>query len=304
MRWLISFGRVFKAGVFNFARNLWLSMAATAIMVVTLAVIIGTIAVNKATSDTLNTIAKEITVSVFLFDDITEEQLADLERKIRGSTDVKNVEYISKEDAQAIYFERQAGDEQLLDVFNIVDNSLPASFEIELFDLSENEDLVAITEDPAFEQVIEELDFERLDAVNKIGNAQRFVTRAGVFAGVLFGVISILVIFNTIRMAIFTRSTEIQIMKLIGATNNYIRGPFLVEAAMYGVISAVITLLAMYPVLTRLAPTLDAHILFTPTAELMKDNIALISLMTVSVGVVIGVISSLLAMSRHLKLHS
>lgn len=301
----ISTGRVFKAGLLNFFRNLWLSMAATAIMVVTLVIILTTIAVNKATRDTLEQNAKEITISAYLFDEITEEQRLQLQAELERSDQVNSVNFISKEEAEQIYVNQNQDDAQLLlDALEISEAGLPASFEIELFDLSENSEVIAIANSDRYSDVIESFDFERLDVVNTIGNAQRFITRAGLGAAVVFGLISVLVIFNTIRMAIFTRNIEIKIMQLIGATNNYIRGPFLVESAMYGVIAGTISLIAVYPFITRLLPSIDSPILFGPTGEFFVENAFLIVPLTIVAGILIGVVSSLFAMSRYLRLRS
>ena len=220
------------------------------------------------------------------------------------SEQVQAVKYISKEKAQALYLERNSEDATLLDGVDIVGNVFPASFEIELHDLSENQDVIAIATSEKYKEVIEEFDFERLDVVNTIGNAQKFITRAGITAAGIFGLISVMVIFNTIRMAIFTRSNEIQIMKLIGATNNYIRGPFLVESSFYGVIAGVLALLVVYPFVTQLLPSLESPIVFTKTAQYFSENALLIVSATIGIGVFIGVASSLFAMSRYLRLQN
>lgn len=304
-RFFISFVRIFKSGFFNFLRNLWLSMAATAIMVVTLTIVLGTIIINRALDDTIDELAQEITVSVYLHDQATEQDREVLKNTIEEDSNVKAVIYVSKEAAQARYIERNKEDAALLDAIEVVGNTFPASFEIELYDLSQSQGLVEVFEREDFANTIEEFDKLRLESAGSIGSAQRFITRSGAIAAIIFAVISMLVIFNTIRIAIFARSSEIQIMQLIGATNNYIRGPFLVEAAMYGIASGLVALAVITPLLNRVAPVLENNkIIFEPTLTFFNENLLVITLITISSGILIGVASSLLAMSKYLRLRS
>ena len=302
-RSFISFLRVIKYGFLNFFRNAWLSTAATAIMLVTLMITISTLTANRAMDDTIKRLAEDITISVFLSDEEGNEQLLEqLQSELRNNEQVKSLVFISKEQAQQDYLDRYAGDQLLLDAIAVVGNTFPASYEVELFDLSENEEVVSIVEKEEYQPVVDEFDQDRLNTINRIGNAQDFIVKAGIVMGLLFGGISILVIFNTIRMAIFTRANEIKIMRLIGATNSFIRGPFLFEAAFYGVISGVIASGLSYSLLKAVGPGLNKHIYFDPTIAFVEQNALLLVLAVIGSGILIGVTSSLLAMARYMKL--
>jgi cell division transport system permease protein len=219
-----------------------------------------------------------------------------------ANQEVKNITYIDKAQAQSRYIDRFSGEEtNLLDAINIVGNAFPASFEIELHNLSQNESVTEIVGRPEFTPAVDKFDENRLDTVDKIGDAQRFITRAGILAGSIFAVISILVIFNTIRMAIFTRSGEITIMRLIGATNSYIRGPFLFESMLYGIVAALVSTSLVYTTLTTLGPKADQHIYFDPTITLFSQYWYVVVGSTIAVGICIGVMSSSLAMARYMK---
>jgi cell division transport system permease protein len=154
---------------------------------------------------------------------------------------------------------------------------------------------------PDYQPVVDKFDETRLDTVDKIGDAQRFITRAGILAGSIFAIISILVIFNTIRMAIFTRSSEITIMRLIGATNSYIRGPFLFESMLYGLVAALVTTSLVYTTLTTLGPKANQHIYFEPTITLFAQYWYAVLGGAIIIGVLIGVVSSSLAMARYMR---
>ena len=302
MRLLISISRVFRAGLKNFVRNLWLSMAATAIMVVTLVIVLSTFAINNATKDTLQQAAEDITISIFLSDSTTEEQRLDLQNDLQMNSDVHNVSYTSKDQALENYL-RDNADTQLSVATEFLDeNPLQASFEVELNQLSQNSNLLTLVNSDLYMEVIDDFNSDRLDRAARVGDLQDFIITAGIVAASVFALISVLVIFNTIRLAIFTRSNEIQIMKLIGATNNYIRGPFLVEAGVYGLLSAVISLSLVYSVIGKISSSGDGLLTFQPTADLFSERILLIVISTIAAGILIGVVSSLLAMSRYLRL--
>ncbi|HIA91549.1 TPA: ABC transporter permease [Candidatus Saccharibacteria bacterium] len=305
IRLFISIGRVFRTGIKNFARNLWLSMAATAIMVVTLVIILSTFAINNATKDTLQQAAEDITISIFLTDDITEEQRLEFQNDLQMSPDVTNVFFTSKDQALENYLRDNADTGLAIATEFLDENPLQASFEVELTQLSQNQNLLNLINSDLYSDVIDDFNSERLERASRVGNLQDFIITAGLLAAGVFALISVLVIFNTIRLAIFTRSNEIQIMKLIGSTNNFIRGPFLVEAGIYGLLSGVISLSLVYSVMNRLSASGEnGFITILPTAELFSERVWLISTSTIAGGVLIGVVSSLLAMSRYLRLHS
>jgi cell division transport system permease protein len=288
----ITLGRIIHAGGLNFIRNAWLTTAATAIMTVTLTILLATIIFNKALGDTITEIAKDITISVYLRDTAPPEVTEQLRSQLLANQEVKNITYIDKAQAQSRYIDRFSGEET---------NAFPASFEIELHNLSQNESVTEIVGRPEFTPAVDKFDENRLDTVDKIGDAQRFITRAGILAGSIFAVISILVIFNTIRMAIFTRSGEITIMRLIGATNSYIRGPFLFESMLYGIVAALVSTSLVYTTLTTLGPKADQHIYFDPTITLFSQYWYVVVGSTIAVGICIGVMSSSLAMARYMK---
>lgn len=279
-------------------------MAAVVIMLVTLLIMMSALVLNHALEDTLDDIAKEITISAFLYNDADREKIDQLREEINQDVNVRSVTFVPQEEAQQLYVELYGDDDELLSAVSRVDQSeaFPPSLVIELIDLSRNQNVVDIFNDPRYENVIEDYDKDRLATVSAIGDGQQFVSTAGIVAGGIFALISVLVIFNTIRMAIFSRSEEIRMMKLIGATNNYIRGPFVVEASMYGVVSGLVACGIVLPFLPRVQPFLENNkIVVAPTVALIEQNTILIIVATVAVGVLLGVISSLLAMSRYLR---
>jgi cell division transport system permease protein len=143
---------------------------------------------------------------------------------------------------------------------------------------------------------------ERRNTIQSIGRAVDFAQKAGIAAGSVFVIISSLIIFNTIRMAIFNRREEIQMMKLIGANQAFIRGPFLVEASIYGLIAAILASgIGAWALLSSASLLSSYQITVQPTIDLMISRAPLFIVGMIIIGSIIGIISSLFATYRHLK---
>lgn len=307
-RFLISLGRVFSTGAKNFIRNSWLSTAATAIMFVTLIVVTMTFIANMTFTEAIKNLTAKIDISVYLKDGVKP---ADRERfitQLRSQPNVRQVEYKSKEDALALYREENKNDLELLNAVSLADNPLPATITIQTKDPNKIQDIAAIiaqTQNLALQSDDPSYSGDRKQAIDRIISLADFLRNSGIVASVVFAVISTLIIFNTIRMAIFNRRDEIEIMKLIGASRWYIRGPFLVEASMYGIIAGVVTVVFTAVLLDTQAANIAQYI---PEIMYTKNYIIgheiLIAVAVVAVGVFIGIASAMLATKRYLKMHT
>src|SRR5580704_12010442 len=167
--------------------------------------------------------------------------------------------------------------------------------------------IIAIADQPQFSGFLDptappRYSGQNKDTINRIVRVSNFFKSTGLVASIIFVIISTLIIFNTIRMAIFTRREEIEIMKLVGATKWFIRGPFIFEAALYGIIAAFIALAFSYSLLLGGGPKLSSYIDVQSTISFFRSYPALIILGELIIGICIGAFSSMLAMSRYLKL--
>lgn len=305
---LINFGRVIKAGGKNFIRNSWLSIAATAVMVVALTIILFAIVLNATARGAIKELSKNLKVSVYLKDDVKEEDRKKLQNAFRSNQYVAAVDYISAEEASAKFSESFQNDPKLLEGLALVGgSSLPASLEVSVNNLEKINEVAEIAKNKEFEPVVDSITLGKTDArktIDRAAAAQRFIVRSSVMAATLFGLVSVLIIFNTIRMAVFTRSEEIRIMKLIGATPNYIRGPFIIEASLYGIIAGFVATSAVYAVILSLGSKVASQAEFAETYNFFIQPRTMIALLCGSLvaGMFIGMISSMLAMERYLKL--
>ncbi len=308
-RKLINAKRVFVIGAHSFIRNTWLSVAATVVMSITLACILLTMFASYTLNNTVQSFTDKIDVSIFFNANVTKDQIEDLSSDLRNNSDleVKEITYISKEEARAIY-EESVKDSiaELQSLAQTNADTFPASIRIKTYDTNKLQQVVEVTRTKKYSKIVYKDSYKddaKRVAVDRLGNIAKFLRNAGLVASILFGSISILVILNTIRMAIFNRKDEIEIMQLIGASKWYIRGPFLVEASIYGAIAGIFASLFFYLVVLGQAPKLGSYVEeIRPTVERFQDLVWLFVPATIAIGVIIGSFSAYLAIRKHLRL--
>lgn len=305
---LITLERIFKAGFINFFRNISLSIAATAVMVVTLTIVLFSIIANATFNNTIAQINEKIDVSVYLKDSVTTQQREELTSKLKSLPNVKSIEYVSKDQALEEYRKANQDNLELLLAISQTDNPLPATLQIKPHDPIKIDDIKAVLETPEVKELqSDETSYsgDRKEAIDKISHATAFFRKA-VFVGVIvFAIISMLIIFNTIQMAIFNRRSELTIMKLLGASNWYIKGPFIVETILYGVLAAVISVSLCNFLFVVQSQAFDASSLglldIQYSNEYFARNFWLFLAMQLTAGITIGAISALIATKKYLK---
>lgn len=307
-QWL-TFLRMCRYGVNNFSRNAWLTIAATAVMTITLLIIFVTFVAQNVLSDTATTVGKRIERAIYLKTGTTESQAQPIMSDVRKLSNVDNVTFISSEKARENFAKSNKQDSGALDALTEATNKLPSTIRISLKDVNDTSELVKFVNtnqylkkyiDPARKPSFMN---ERKVATDTIASWTKFAQNAGIVSSALFVSISSLIIFNTIRMAIFNRKEEIQVMKLIGADKSFIRGPFVVEAIVYGFIAAVIATAVGFGILYSISDKLEAYGVTTqPTIDMMTTYIGFVTLAMIGLGALIGTVSSLLATRRYLKI--
>lgn len=307
-RKLINSRRVFVIGAHSFLRNAWLSVAATIVMTITLSCILVTFFASYTLNNTVESFTQRIDVSIFFKNDATKEQIDDFSEDLRknSSLGVREITYISKDEARESFEQQNKDDLSTLQAISQAADAFPASIRVKTLDTAKLEEVVKIARDDTYKEVVDTDSYEdnsKRNAVQTLGNVAKFLRNAGLVATVVFGIISILVILNTIRMTIFNRRDEIEIMQLIGASKWYIRGPFLVEASLYGIIAGFLAVLFFYGVVLGQAPKLGNYVEeIRPTVAQFNEWIWILVPVILGAGVFIGSFSAYLAIRKHLKL--
>jgi cell division transport system permease protein len=301
----ITFGRVINNGFINYWRNFWLSAAATAIMVITLFIISSLLVLNALASIALSSIQEKVDISVYFKPTTSELTITQIQDQLQVLSQVKSVTYIPSVTARDKFKELHKDEPLLLesvDQFSDSDNPFPASFAIRVNSLADYATIINIFQDQKFQPYVEKITDKR-DVVDRLTSITRGVKRIGLGLIAIFSAITLIVMFNTIRLTIYNRREEIEIMRLVGASNWFIRGPFVIEGVFYGLVGALITSGLMYPLIYVLAPKISKFLeLDVFSYHYLGLNFwGLLGLQMVT-GIVLGVFSSLIVIRRYLKI--
>jgi cell division transport system permease protein len=306
----ITLERIIKNGFINFGRNIWLAIAAIAMMAITLTILLFAIIANSTFTHTIDDLTSHIDVVEYLKDDVTQAQRDNQIAQLKNLPDIESVKYTSKADALRTYIKLNANNPTLLAAISETDNPLPASITIKPTDPNKIQDIQNFLDRPAQKALQSDptsYSGDRKAAIDKITAATHFFQQAGVVGIVVFIIISMLIIFNTIRMAIFNRRDELIIMRLLGASTAFIRGPFVVETMLYGAVAAAISLIVCWALFRVASSTLQASSLglldISFSSRYFSDH--LISILTIQmlVGILIGAASSGIATRRYLRIN-
>jgi cell division transport system permease protein len=300
--------RIIKNGFINFGRNVWLAIAAIAMMGITLTILLFAVVANNTFNHTITDLTSHIDVVEYLKDNVTPAQRDKQLAQLKALPNVKSVQYTSKNDALKAYETLNANNPTLLAAITETDNPLPASVTIKPVDPNKLQDIQNFLNKPAQKGLQSDptsYSGDRKAAIDNITSATHFFQQAGVVGIIVFIIISMLIIFNTIRMAIFNRRDELIIMRLLGASPAYIRGPFIVETMLYGAVAASISLIVVWSLFKVASSTLQASSLglldINYSNSFFSKHLFLILTIQILVGILIGAASSGIATRRYLK---
>jgi len=308
-RRFITLGRIIRTGMVNFVRGLWLALAAMAIMVITLTIILFSVIANATFNHTVDQIANQVDVSVFLEDATTQAQTTQFVANIKKQPDVRRVEYLNKQQAQQQFVSQNNGNQSLQSAIIETGNPIPATIHVYPKNLNQVSAINQFLTQKQY-KVLQTADSpsyngDRKKAIDNITHATNILRRIGVLAVIVFAVISVLIIFNTIQMAIFNRRDELQIMRLLGAGTSYIRGPFVVESIIYGILSGIASILIINGIFVTASSSLQATSFglldISYSQKYFQDHYWTLLLMQLGLGILIGAASSTIATRRYLK---
>lgn len=290
-------------------RNVSLAVAAMAVMSVTLTIVLFSVIANATFENTIQDITDKISVSAYLKDSTTDAQANALVKKLQKIPNVSRVVYLNKQQATQSYIDQNKNNKDLVTAVIQADNPIPATIQVYPIDLnevpaikdflvkSENKKLQT-SDSPSYNDT-------RKEAIDNIAHATNVLRKIGVIGVIVFAMTCVLTIFNTIQMAIFNRRDEITIMRLLGASTSYIRGPFVVESAIYGLLSAVFSIVIVNSAFLASSGALQASSLglldINYANEFFDQHFFQLLGLQIAIGIIIGTASSVIATRRYLK---
>jgi len=297
--------RVAKAGFIGFWRNAYVSLASVFVITVALFVIGSTMFIDQLLTVSLKNLQAKVDINVYFVPNAPQTEIDAIKNAVAALPDVSSVTYTSREEALAIYRDRNKNDEIAMQALaELDDNPLGANLAIQANQTSQYESISRFLEekrDLASPQnpVIDDVNYnENREAIDTLIIATVEQTSFVVLLVLILA--AIMITFNTIRLAIYTAKEEISIMRLVGASNMFIRGPFMLQGAMYGIIAGIISLLIFYPAMIWLGPHTEAFFEFNIFSYFVS-NFAYIFGVLLGSGIVLGLISSILAVARYLR---
>lgn len=299
----IDFKRIIRAGFINFMRNPVVSFVSVLIMTVTLFIMSSLILLNALLSFSLAQVSERVDINVYFYPDAAEVETLTLRDEIALLPEVAAVDYISRDNAIESFRERHADDYltlQALDELN--ENPLGASLNIQADETGQYASIVQYLETSPYGILIEKINYNQNKAIiDRLNDIMDTVQRLGTVVTLFFVIISILITFNTIRLAIYGAREEIAVMRLVGADNKYIRGPFMVEGILYGVSATVLTVLALIPVTLWFSSFAETFFGGIDLFAYYVTNLPQIVIILLVSGMLLGIISAFFATRRYLK---
>lgn len=256
MKSVLGLFRVFKFAIQNFFRNFWLSFITMTIFVLTLLTINSVIFINVLADAALRSIEQKVEVSVYFVPEASEDLVKSAQGYLLGLTQVREVDYVSADEAIEQFKSRHADNPVILSSLDEVEgNPFGHALVISAHSADDFPFILEAVDTPEFSGFIKEKDFTDYELIiERIRSLSSRIRIGGIVLAGFFGLIAVLIIFNTIRVAIYVHRDEIGIMKLVGANDWFVRGPFLLEALMYSAFATLVIILAMYFTLEGLEP--------------------------------------------------
>ncbi|MEN9390258.1 MAG: hypothetical protein RLZZ283_358 [Candidatus Parcubacteria bacterium] len=304
MMW-VALKRVARAGVINVVRNSFVALASIFVITMTVLILGSLMFLSGLVDQFVDYLKDKVDVNVYFVTTADEGSILDLKRSLEQLPEVAYVTYVTRDEALATFRDRHEDDQLTVQALDeLGDNPFGASLSVKAREPSQYEGIaqylrdVESTQSPA---IIETVNYAQNKVViDQLSRVTTYVNRFGLIVTIIFAIASILITFNTIRLAIFTAREEISVMRLVGATNMYIRGPFVIEGTIYGLVASCIGLILFFPLTFLLRPATEAMFNADIFAYYLA-NFHWFILVLVVAGAALGAASSFLAVRKYLS---
>ncbi len=295
--------RIFQTAWQGLVRNRWLTLACVVMMVISLLLFSTIFVFNYISHSLIDYLKNKVDISLYFKPDIPEEDILKIKDQLLTQEEIEDIDYISKEEALK-RFQNIAESNPIVKkaLGEIGENPLVASLNIKARDTKDYQKIVDYINHSPFKTKLITIDLaENKRVIERIDALARGIRWGSLLTVIVLGFLSIVISFNTIRMAIYSLREEIEIMKLVGASNGFIRAPFLVEGMIEGVVASVIALILLIPLVFWLGPKVEVFLTAVDLKQFLWDNLLRIFLYQVLFAITLGVISSLWAINKYLR---
>jgi len=301
-----SISRIIKLAGQGFWRNIWLSLVTVFVIFLAFFSVTVLINLNIIADNSLQTIKEKVNLSLYFKPEIKQEEVLKIKNELSNISEIKDISFISRDQALAQLQKKQQGNPLISEAIEeLEENPLGDSLIIKANKIEDYKEIISYLSRSEYLEKVwnEEFDENYQMMITKLENITSQIGKIGMFITLIFIVIAFLVIFNTIRIGIYTHREEIGIMKLVGATNSFVRGPFLLETAFYIILAWLINLALFFPLAKAIQPHLvnfigDSQFSLFQHYQTHFWSVFGWQLLLV---LILGWLSSLMAMRRYLK---
>ncbi len=299
----ISLKRIIKIGWKEFSRNMGLSLATLFIMTTVIFLVTVFFFLGIISREIISEIESKVDVSVYFKEEALEEEINTAQFEISRILEVKEIKYIAKDQVLANFIEVHKDDAILIESLTELGyNPFLDTLNIKTWEPSQYEQLSTLLEGDIFKEIIDKVDYhQRKEVIEKVFGVTAGVNKIIIFFSILFGIVAVLISFNTVRIAIYNSKEEISVMKLVGASNGFVRGPFIIQGIIIGFISALITFLISFGLTYGLNSQTESILTGINIFNIFLDNFLLLLIIQLVTGVGLGALSSYLAIRKYLK---
>ena len=301
---LTTLSRLIKYGTQIFWRQRLLSIATMVVILLALLVFQGLIISGVIANTAINSIQDKIDISIYFKSNASEDEMLRVKSNLEQMVEVSAVEYVSRDKALEAFRQRHKSDETISRAVEALkDNPLSASLNIKAKDPSKYSVIANYLNNNVSGELVENITYNQNQVViDRLASIIQVSRQVGLLAALFLTIVAILVAFNTILLGIYSNRDEISIMRLVGASNIYVRGPFVVMGIIYGVITAIISIALAAPVIWFASPYVKLFIPAMDLREYFTSHFFLLFSYQLLFGVGIGIISSFIAIRRYLKI--
>lgn len=295
--------RIIRSGWVSFRRQGYLTIATIFIMVMTISLITSLFLFHQISRVLISQLQEKVDISVYFKGEIFEKEILEVKEEIAKIPEVKNVEYVSRESALEEFTQRHKDNQALMESLKEVGkNPFAASLNIKTGQAAQYAAVAEFLEAAPFKNLIAKVDYyQRQPVIERIFSITSGISRAALLLSLVLAMVAVLVAFNQIRLAIYNQKEEISVQRLVGASNWFIRGPFLVQGAICGFFATLICLLILPPFLYFFGQKLEILLSGINIFSYFTANFFLILLIQLAVGLGLGIASSLIAIRKYLK---
>lgn len=298
--------RIIRSGFFNFSRNAFVSLSSVLVMFITLTMIASLIFVSAILNASLKEIQNKVDINVYFVTTATESDVLAVEKTLQTLPEVAEVTYVSREDSLTAFRKLHENDQLILQSLEeLDDNPLGATLNIKAKTPSQYEGIALFLESKQNTDgtsIISKVNFyQNKVAIDKLTKIITSAEKLGSILTIILVLLSVIITLNTIRLAIYVSREEIAIMRLVGASTFYIRGPFVVVGIIYGIVAGLFTLMVFYPVTYWLGGITSNFFIGINIFDYYTQNFGQIFLVIMASGIVIGAVSSYLAVRKYLR---